>query len=103
MGIVGWVRSICFVGRCGDTMPPFEVMRAMSVLQLIKGTGGVVQYAYYGLFGYPSKTDYPPDVVQKNLDHLARIGQVRLFFDAIWAIYSSNFKLPFKPFWSEFG
>ena len=82
-------------------MPPFEVMRAMSVLQLIKGTGGVVQYAYYGLFGYPSKTDYPPDVVQKNLDHLARIGQVRLFFDAIWAIYSSNFKLPFN--WSEFG
>ena len=84
-------------------MPPFEVMRAMSVLQLIKGTGGVVQYAYYGLFGYPSKTDYPPDVVQKNLDHLARIGQVRFFFDAIWAIYSSIFKLPFKPFWSEFG
>ena len=61
-------------------MPPFEVMRAMSVLQLIKGTGGVVQYAYYGLFGYPSKTDYPPDVVQKNLDHLARIGQVRQYF-----------------------
>ena len=94
---------MCFVGRCGDTMPPFEVMRAMSVLQLIKGTGGVVQYAYYGLFGYPSKTDYPPDVVQKNLDHLARIGQVRLFFDAIWTILQFKFQTAIQAFWSEFG
>ena len=74
-------------------MPPFEVMRAMSVLQLIKGTGGVVQYAYYGLFGYPSKTDYPLDVVQKNLDHLARIGQVRFSIKILTEIWGNFTKM----------
>jgi hypothetical protein len=60
--------------HCGSTMPPYEVMRAMSMLQLLKGSGGIIQYAYYGLFGYPGPL-YPRRVVTTNLANLAKIGQ----------------------------
>ena len=41
--------------KCSDTWPPYEVMRAMAFLQPVRGSGGLLQYAYYALFGYPGK------------------------------------------------
>ena len=38
---------------CYDTDPPLAVKIAASFLQPVMGSGGVLQFSYYAMFGYP--------------------------------------------------
>lgn len=69
--------------RCYDSWPPYEVMRAMSFMQPVLGSRGLIQYAYYAQFGYPGtmKPRSDPDVAAR-LSDLARLSQqLRAFAD----------------------
>jgi hypothetical protein len=69
---------------CWDrTWPPYAVMRAMAFLQPVRGSGGLLQYAYYAQFGYPGKMLPRTDPgVAARLSVLAKLGlELRAFAD----------------------
>ena len=70
--------------HCWDrTWPPYDVMRAMAFLQPVRGSGGLLQYAYYAQFGYPGKMLPRTDpAVAARLSVLAKLGlELRAFAD----------------------
>jgi hypothetical protein len=83
--VFSWAAFDCSKepAKCYDSWPPYEVMRAMSFLQPVLGSRGLIQYAYYAQFGYPGtmqpRTD--PAVAARLLD-LSRLSQqLRAFAD----------------------
>ena len=69
--------------RCYDSWPPYEVMRAMSFLQPVLGSRGLIQYAWYTQFGYPGslKPRSDPQVAARLLDLSKLSQQLRAFAD----------------------
>ena len=61
--------------KCWDSWPPYEVMRAMAFLQPVRGSTGLLQYAYYAQFGYPGKAlPRTEPAVAARLATLAKLG-----------------------------
>ena len=56
-----------------QTFPGYEVMRSMNLLQPVKGSGGVLQYSYYGMLGYAGHYQYPQATIRRNLAALSNI------------------------------
>ena len=61
--------------RCEWPFPPYEVMRAMAFVQPVRGSGGVIQYAYYSLFGFRKQSKPRTDpVVAARLAALTKLN-----------------------------
>ena len=62
--------------RCDWPFPPHEVMRAMAFVQPVRGSGGVIQYAYYSLFGFRNQSKPRTDpVVSARLAALTKLNR----------------------------
>ena len=61
--------------RCEWPFPPYEVMRAMAFVQPVRGSGGIIQYAYYSLFGFRKQSKPRTDpVVAVRLAALTKLN-----------------------------
>ena len=75
--IFSWGPVDCkaYPDRCDWPFPPYDVMRAMAFAQPVRGSGGLIQYAYYSLFGFRNQSKPRTDpAVAARLAALTKLG-----------------------------